>query len=203
MKSALALAAVLLAGSVQAQDAVEPIEKSVATQFAEAIADFCLPVANGTVNISASDVSGDQEIIESQGFSYGIDGSIYERFGIQGSGILNRSVMGHRVIGEDVIVLAVGGQLPGCKTILLRSAVDNLEDEVAIALTELEPQWRELPFADSRQGSRVTMRRFLMRDSEGKPFLINLITTPIPNSDFRLLATVNAVPSNIPIPQGF
>ena len=203
MKPAFAFAAVLLTGSVHAQEAVEPTGTSVAAQFAKAIADFCLPVANGTVNLSASDVTGDQEAIESRGFSYGVDGSIYERFGVQGSGILNRSIMGHRDLDDDVIVIAVGGQLPGCKTILLRSSEDNLEDEVSVALSELEPQWRELPFANSRQGSSVTMRRFLMRDGEGKPYLINLITTPIPNSDFRLLATVNAVPSNVQIPQGF
>ena len=203
MRYGLALAATLLASPLQAQEASEAVESAVASRYAEAVVDGCLPMARGDVDFSNTSPTEDSEIIAAQGFDYGIDGDVLARFGVQGSGVLNNAIMGKRAAGEDMFVLAIGGALPGCKVILLRPESANLEDEVATAFSTLQPEWRELPFARTRPGTNVTMRRFIMRDEDNTPFLINLITTPIPDSQIRLVATLSPIPANVQIPEGY
>lgn len=141
--------------------------------------------------------------MEAFGLGYGIGGEIYDRFGAA-SGILNRAVMGNIAVDGDLVVLAIGGAMPGCKTILLSTSSDDLQEDVAILLGALQPSWRELPFDRSRPGTSVTMRRFIYRDGSGAAFLLNLILAPaMPNSQMKLVATVNAIPANVVIPEGF
>ncbi|MHA6317014.1 hypothetical protein ACXYN8_05050 [Altererythrobacter sp. CAU 1778] len=176
---------------------------SVASQFAEAIVDGCLPMARGEADFATSSLTQDQELIEAQDFQYGIGSEVHDRFGLQGSGILNRAVMGNRVAEESVFVLAIGGALPGCKVILLSPEERDFADETSAALSALHPVWRELPFAQTRPGSDVKMRRFIMRHDDNKPYLINLIATPIPDSQVRLLATLSPIPAQVQIPEGY
>lgn len=203
MQRGLALAVILATSPLQAQEVAKTGTESVAARYAAAVVDGCLPMAQGDMNFTASSVTEDEQHIRAQGFEYGISGDIYDRFGLQGSSVLNRAIMGHRQADEAVFVLAIGGALPGCKVILLTPEEGSLEDDVSAAFGTLEPEWRELPFAQSRPGSKVTMRRFIMRDDDHAPFLINLITTPIPDSQVRLLATLSPIPSHVQIPEGF
>lgn len=198
----LALASVLLPSLLYAQEASETDQRSVATQYAEAVVDGCLPLARGEISFSGSVVE-DQLVIDELNFENGINEGIHNRFSLQDSGVLNRSIMGHRLAGDGVIVLAVGGQLPGCKVILLMPEEGFLADEVSTALSVLEPQWRELPFGRNRPGTSITKRSFIMRDWEGTPFLINLISPQVPNSQLRLLATLSPVPASVQIPEGY
>lgn len=203
-----ALAAFLLAASpLQAHAATDADSASVAVAYADAIIDGCLPVAHGNADFGGSTPAEDERQLTEQGFEYGIDGELFDRFGPRDTALISRSVMGHRVADDRqdgaAFVLAIGGAMPGCKVILLTSEDHVSSDDVAVALNELEPAWRQLPFANTRPGSSVSMRRFIMRDADDKPFLINLIANPAPDSEVRMLATLSPIPANVRIPDGY
>lgn len=202
MKHWLALCTVVCAVQLAAQDNDAESEQTSIEAFATLTNSSCLSLATGRATIGSS-VEDDLSTVESFGFVYGINGPLYERFGQQGQGVLNRAIMGHQSVGSDDIVLAVGGALPGCKVIFLSDDTEGLADPVADAFTQAEESWKELPFAETRPGSTVQKRSFLHRDASGEPFLLNLIYPFVPDSDIRIVATVSRVPPTVRIPEGF
>lgn len=203
MKTALAICALLAASLFQAEAEAQVSVRSSAAAFVEVATTACLSVANGSTNFANSTPEQDEASIGSFGLEYGIDGEILDRFGTVGSGILNRAIMGNIPVQGDAVVLAIGGAMPGCKVILLSTTAESPQDAVASLLAAAQPSWRELPFNRSRAGTAVTMRRFIYRDLSGRPFLLNLIIAPVPDSQIKLVATVNAIPDNVAIPEGF
>lgn len=204
----IAVAAFLFAASpLQAHAATDADSASVAVAYAEAIVDGCMPVARGNADLGGSTAAEDERQLTEQGFEYGIDSELFNRFGPRDTALISRSVMGHRVADEHedgaVFVAAIGGAMPGCKVLLLTSEDHVSSDDVAVALIGLEPAWRQLPFANPRPGSSVSMRRFILRDADDKPFLINLIANPASDSEVRMLATLSPIPANVRIPEGY
>ncbi|MGB7418193.1 MAG: hypothetical protein WA918_03340, partial [Erythrobacter sp.] len=182
MKRGLALVTAIFASSpLMGQDADELPESSTAIEYANAVVEGCLPLAKGEAAFADTTPEQNAEMISARNFEYGIDGEIYARFGLRGTGVLNNAIMGNRAFGDDMAVLSIGGSLPGCKVILLSPKDDAIEDEVVAAFGSLDPYWRELPFPTARPGSTVSMRRLIMRDESDMPFFINLIATPIPD----------------------
>ncbi|MEM7664773.1 MAG: hypothetical protein AAF250_02875 [Pseudomonadota bacterium] len=203
MKFVVSLVAALFAAPLGADDVVESVGSETTDAFVATANAACLSLAVGSSSLSSVSAEEDQKVIESFGLTYGVNREIYDRFGVQGSGILNRAVMGNRKAGADAIVLAVGGALPGCKVVLLSEDQEGLPDRIDASLATADPAWRELPFADSRPGSSVTKKSYFLRGEAGDPFILNLIMPTVPDSDIRLLATINRIPPDVEIPEGY
>ncbi len=203
MKFVFALVAALLAAPLGAEDVLESVGSETTDAFVATTNAACLSLADGSSSLSSVSAEEDRKVIESFGLAYGVNREIYDRFGVQGSGILNRAVMGNRKAGEDAIVLAVGGALPGCKVILLSEDQEGLADRVDASLSAADPPWRELPFADSKPGSSVKKKSYFLRSEAGDSFILNLIMPTVPDSDIRLLATINRIPPHVEIPEGY
>lgn len=192
------LSIIFLVAEVPATDV--PVSSAV-EDLALLTTEICFASSAGQIAFG-NDISADKETLQSIGFSSGIQKEMLSRFGSKYESILNRSTMGSKTNGDDAIVLAFGGQMPGCKSMLLSKSDEADLDNFSEAITAEKFGWFEPPNSNATRGN-VTKRMFLKRDGNGQPYLMNLMTFNFPDSDLKLMTTVNAVPSGVQLPEGF
>jgi hypothetical protein len=175
--------------------------QSAVVNLANLTNDVCFKVASNELSFGTN-IDDDQKSISAAGFQYGIQQQIYERFGRQYEAILNRATMAHQVSGDDVVVLADGGAAPGCKSMLLSKSDGQFFDDFAMIITNEKFAWKEAPSTDPQRAG-VTKRMFLKRGPDRRAYLMNLMSLRFEGSDLRLLTTVNAIPANVTLPEGF
>jgi hypothetical protein len=189
--------ALLLATAAAAPAA--PTMPSSAAELVDATVDICLPVAKEELKLGAS-VEQDEKALKLRKMSFGLGSATMGKLGRSGIGLISRSLIGERVVGDDVIVLAVGGAMPGCRSILVSKVSDGHDAKVAELL--LMSGWKEAP-ATNASGAAIIRRMFVRRDGKGQPYLINMMTGTLPASDIRVITTVNPIPPGVQLPQGF
>ena len=147
-------------------------------------------------------IEADTAVLATGGVNFGIANGAYERVGREGSGLLSQAVLGSRASGSDFVILAVGGRVPGCKTMAVATEAGTLVADIASILTGKGEDWREAP-ATNTPGAPLQKRMFVKRDASGQVYLMNLFAISLPASELRVLTTVNAVPPGVTLPEGF
>jgi hypothetical protein len=178
---------------------VAPAMPSPAAELVDATLDVCYPAAKNELKLGVG-IEEDTKALKLRHIAAGLSQVTMDRLGRSALGFVSQSVIGERRVGDDIIVLAVGGRMPGCRSILLSKSMDNQAAKVATILSF--SNFREVP-ASNQPGTAVNRRMFVRRGPDGTPYLINMFTGTLPQSDFRLMTTVNAVPPGVQLPQGF
>lgn len=201
MIKALGLLSLLAATAAGAADPAPSVATSSVADLVDVTNSICYPHATGVLPFTATPEK-DKQILASKNLAAGITGETKERLGRAGFTFLSRSIMAQRTSGADVIVLGVEGDMPGCKTILVSASMASFTDDAAKAFTASSLGWKEAP-STNQPGAPMQKRMFVRRDEKGTPYLLNLFTTTIPNSQIRVFTTVNPIPDSVQLPEGF
>lgn len=199
MTGLLALLAAVAATASGAAPLAEP--RSLASDVVSVSTDICYRLARQEIVLGGG-IEADTAVLASGGVSFGIANGGYERLGREGVGLLSRAVLGSRSSGPDLVVLAIGGQVPGCKTMAVAKDAGSLFSDIALKLTAKGVDWREAPASNS-PGAPIQKRMFVKRDAAGQAYLMNVFAITLPASELRVLTTVNAVPPGVILPEGF
>lgn len=148
-------------------------------RFAEVAHNACYRQVAGEISFGGG-LEADNKLISEAGLEPGIDPRTLERMNRAFVGLISQSIIGWQPVGDDFIVLAVGGRMDGCRTILLRKDAEGRGDHAAAKLVALG--WKEAP-ASSDPDAIVMRRMFVRRDTSGQPILLNLYAGKIPESD--------------------
>ena len=140
----------------------------------------------------------DNQALTDAGLDVGLQNATMEALGRDALGLVSQSYIGQRASGEDVVLFAAGGRMPGCRTILLSPDAATNGDAAAAAL--VAAGWGEV--SASQQTTAVQRRIFLKADASGQPWLINMFVGALPGSQLRVLTTVNPVPPEVTQPKG-
>ena len=201
MTNALGLLSILAATTAGAADPATGVATSSVADLVDVTNSVCYPHATGELPFTATPKK-DKQILAAKNLTAGITGQTKERLGRAGFTFLSRSIMAQRPSGADVIVLGVEGDMPGCKTILVSASTAGVTDEAAKAFTASSLGWKEAP-STNQPGAPLQKRMFVRRDGKGVPYVLNLTTTTIPNSQIRVFTTVNPIPDSVQLPEGF
>jgi len=174
-------------------------QTSPAADLVDVTMGVCYGLAAGEIKLGGS-LDEDNKALETRRIASGVKQVTMDRLGRQGLGFISQSIIGERASGEDLVVLAVGGRMPGCRSILLSKTVDGHDAKAAKLL--VAAGWKEAP-ASNAPGAAVNRRMFIRRDAKGQPFLVNMFTGALAQSEFRVMTTVNAIPPGVELPQGF
>jgi hypothetical protein len=201
MTISLGLLSLVAAAAAGAADPAAGVATSSVADLVDVTNSVCYPHATGELPFTATPAK-DKQILAAKDLTAGITGETKERLGRAGFTFLSRSIMAQRASGADIIVLGVEGDMPGCKTILVSASTASVTDEAAKAFTASTLGWKEAP-ATNQPGAPLQKRMFVRRDGKGTPYLLNLFTTTIPNSQIRVFTTVNPIPDTVQLPEGF
>lgn len=201
MTMALGLLSILAASAASAADPATGVAASAVADLVDVTNSVCYPHATGELTFTAT-AAKDKQILAGKNVTAGISGETKQRLGRAGFTFLSRAIAGQRKSGEDLIVLGVEGDMPGCKTLLVSASAASVTDDVAQAFAASPLGWKEAP-STNQPGAPLQKRIFVRRDEKGVPYVLNLFSTTIPNSEIRVFTTVNPIPDNIQLPEGF
>lgn len=168
-------------------------------RFAEVADAVCYKQIAGEASFGGG-IDADTQLLNEAGLMFGVAPGVVERMGLDGVGLISQSILGGHQVGDDYIVVAVGGRLPGCRTILLRKEPTETGESAAAKLAA--SGWTEVP-ATNAPGSSLLRRLFVRRDTSGQPILLNLYAGTVPDSDIHLVSTVTLIPESVTLPDGF
>lgn len=191
------LALAMLAGATAATPAQDVADISTRVCYGLASGSVTLPSFKGSNDIAAED-----KAITALGVRPGLDRETLAGLGQIGTAMVSQSTLAQRVNGTARIVVAIGGRMQGCRTILV--ADDQVGATVAVAAALEGRGWKPVPsLTQTRSG--LERRVFLRRDTEKKPYLLNLMTptSSAPAGKLRLFTSVAAIPPGVQIPEGF
>ena len=188
---ALAVSLALAALPLAAQD----IPPSSGAIFAETTLRSCYRLMAGEIALGKS-LTDDKQVLADAGLDEGLQNATLEALGRDAVGLIAQSYIGRRASGDDIVVFAAGGRMPGCRTILLSKDAATNGDGAAAAL--VAGGWKEV--SASQQTTAVQRRMFLKADAAGQPWLINMFVGALPGSQLRILTTVNPVPPEVTLP---
>ena len=174
-------------------------QASPAAELVDVTMGVCYGLATGEVKLGGS-LDDDTKALKSKNVAFGLRQATMDRLGRQSLGLVSRSLIGERISGEASVILAVGGAMPGCRSILLSKTVDG--QDISVAKLFVDAGWKEAP-ATNAPGAALNRRIFVRRDAKGQPYLVNMFTSSSPQSDVRIITTVNAIPPGVQLPEGF
>jgi hypothetical protein len=192
------LLSAMLAAATATVPAIAEKASSPAANLVGVTLDACYPFATGDLKLGLS-LADDEKKLADRNISTGLANRTMERVGRPNIDLIAQSLIGERVSGDTTVVLAVGGRMQGCRSILLAPAQADLAEDVAKNFTRLG--WNEMD-ATNAPDAAVTRRMFVKLDAKGQPYLINMFSGTLPESDFRVMTTVNAIPENVQLPKG-
>lgn len=202
MTKTLGLLSLLAATAAGAADPAAGVATSSSiADFVDVTNSVCYPHATGELPFTATPAK-DKQILAAKNLTAGITGETKQRMGRAGFTFLSGAIAGQRESGADIIVLGVEGDMPGCKTIFVSASTSSVTDEAAKAFTASPLGWKEAP-STNQPGAPIQKRMFVRRDDKGTPYLLNLLTPTIPNSQIRVITTVNPLPDSAQLPEGF
>ncbi len=186
--------------------AAKPIVRTLAADVADVTERACFALTSGKIDFSRGgpkhDMKAEARQMETLGLVSGINNKTYNMLGTGGGGLIDQSIIAERANGEARIILAIGGRVPGCRTILAVKDIGKTETELVGLLQSKSYGWRSYPGKAPAQGS-VRKISFIRRDGAGKAYLLNLLIPTVTNSDVKLLTTINLIPPHVVIPQGY
>lgn len=99
----------------------------VAAEMARLTSGPCYDVARSAeVPPPPSDLAGRDALVAAFGLEPGLSAKLFDRLGPGGSALVSRAIMGSKFIGDDALVLAFGGDLPGCSVGFISSSGESL-----------------------------------------------------------------------------
>lgn len=201
MTKALGLLLLVTAAAIGVAAPAAGVAKTSVANLVDVTNGVCYPVATRELAFTATPKQ-DKQILAAKNVKAGISRDGHSRIGRAGGSFLSGAITGYRKSGADVIVLGVEGDMPGCKTILLSASTANVTDDAAKAFAASSLGWKEAP-STNQPGAPLQKRMFVARDAKGTPYLLNLFTATIPNSQIRVFTTVNPLPDTVQLPEGF
>ncbi|MGL5838429.1 MAG: hypothetical protein ACRCY3_08010 [Sphingorhabdus sp.] len=188
----------LLLAAAQPVAADQP-DSSSAVALVDVSMRVCYRLAANELKLGGA-IADDTKALEDNGITSGLMDGTLNRLGRDGVGLISQSIIGQRAIGEDIVLVAVGGTMPGCRSILLSKAPATLSLDAANSL--VSAGWKEAP-ANNAAGAPVARRMFVKRGANGQPYLLNMFTGTFPQSDFQVMTTINPIPPGVQLPEGF
>ena len=192
------LTAVLLVAVAATTPATAALQSSPAADLVGVTLDACYPFASGNLKLGGS-LDEDNKSLADLKISSGLANKTMERLGRSNVAFISQSIIGERANGDASVVLAVGGRMQGCRSILLAPAGIPYADEAAKVFEAAG--WKEMPATNSPNAA-VKRRMFVKLDAKGRPYLVNMFSGSLPESDFQIMTTVNAIPEDVQIPKG-
>ncbi|HEX7853591.1 MAG TPA: hypothetical protein VF503_07840 [Sphingobium sp.] len=177
--------------------------------LARSIADFsgtgCYGIVSGAIAMPTIDdpnsVDKSIKTLEGMGLRYGVNDNMMKGLGRPGMSMISRSTMGSKSFPNGDVLLVVGGPQPGCRVILLSEPSVNVTEGISERL--VRSNWKAVPSMTGARGP-IERRAFVRRDSNGNPYLMNLmtITAPVPDSKLRVFTTTVRIPNGVQLPEG-
>ena len=181
--------------------ATAPTGQTAIDRMGDLATGACWQIESRTVAVpQPSDIDGLDALVEGYGLTPGLSPKAFERMG-EGGGMANRATMGSTDVGEDTLVIAFGGQVPGCTVMLLTTAGNSSEYDLVEALATAG--WKEVRPGMSQQRGFVGKRMLARRDESGQPYIANVLTIMKPGLDWRHGITIVKVPPHVKLPEGF
>lgn len=168
-------------------------------RFAEVANSLCFKQVTGAISFGVG-ITADTLLMNEAGLMFGVPAGTVERMGSTGVGLISQAILGGQQLEDDVVVVAVGGQIPGCRTILVSKNASGTGENAAAMLAA--SGWTEVPAANTPDAV-LRRRMFVRRDAAGQPFLLSLYAGKMPDNDMQLVSTMWFVPENVSLPEGF
>jgi hypothetical protein len=197
-------AALSLVLAVQAASGV-PVERTAAQNSAAAavaaFTDGCLAEASGVLTLGP-DQAPDRHaaFFTAAQMREGTPADVLAALGTSGFGIVENASAGHRLIGDDRVVMAIGGDLPTCR-VVIASPARELDDGVEISEAVLASgRWRLAQVLPNN--GAIKQRMFAHRAADGRIYLLFAATGTLPGSTVRTLLAISPVPPGFQPPAG-
>ncbi len=195
----------LMLGAHPALIAAKPMRSSLAMDVADITERACFASVSGSISFNRTpkaDLKAEAKLMESLGLVSGLNNKTLTLLGAGGGGLIDSAIIAERANGEARIVLAIGGRVPGCRTILATKDAGKAETELTSLLQTNAYGWKSLPSKNATRGN-VRKLSFIRRDASGKPYLLNMLIPSATNTDVKLLTTVHTIPPKVTLPAGF
>lgn len=198
----------LLTAASFATPTLAQVSTATGQQIARAVTDFssnaCYGIAAGTT-VLPNDQSPDAlsqtiHAVEKMGLMFGVNDKMLEDLGTLGQTLVSRSTMGSKSLDHGDVVVTFGGTQPGCRVILLAEAPVNVTDAISSNLANVG--WKAVPAMTAQRGA-LERRAFVKRDTQGNPYLMNLMIIGDPSLKIRLVTTTVRIPAGVALPPGF
>jgi hypothetical protein len=175
---------------------------SLADDVAEVSTRFCYKVAAGELRWDPSDLQAEKALLESYGLTPGIPAGILHKFGRMTAATFNQSVLGSRKNGDSHVLLAAGGQMPGCRVTIAGAPGVVTAAQLAEALQKAPHGWTAVPEL-FRPGGPIERHSFLRRSAAGTTMMLDLLVVTEPSGSFRAMTMVLRPPAGLKLPAGF
>jgi hypothetical protein len=189
-------AAALICGAANAA----PPAPSLADDAADVAARFCYDVARGSLRWDPAKLDEERALLGRYGITAGIPTGLIDTFSPMAASTFNRSMLGSRASTGGHVLLAVGGQVPGCRVSI--AAPPGAVTAAALKASIGRHGWTAAP-ALFRAGPPIERHSFLRRTDNGAVMLLDLLFVTEPSGNFRAMATVMPPPAGLKLPEGF
>lgn len=179
-----------------------PPAPSLAEDFADVSTRFCYKVASGELRWDPSDLDAEKTLFGRHGLTAGIPPGVLDTFGRVAAATFNRSVLGSRKNGASHVLLAVGGQVPGCRVTIAGAPGVVTAAQLAAALQKAPHGWTAAPEL-FRPGGPIERHSFLRRAEDGTTMMLDLLVVTEPSGSFRAMAMVLRPAPGLKLPAGF
>lgn len=197
------VAAMFATGFMSGGASAEPVDQQLAHAVAGFSADACYGVVSGAITLPGdqepNSISKTMDAVAKMGLKFGVSDRVLKELGKLGLMMVSQAVMGSKELAHGDVVVSIGGRQPGCRVILLADAENKMTDAVSDDLTRAG--WTGISKMAAQQGP-LERRAFIRRDSQRRPYLMNLWTVADPGSRIRLFTTTIPIPPNVVIPKG-
>lgn len=183
----LAASFLLAAQGAPSPVAAEPSEFDAVAADVAFVSDVCYRLIAGELRWAPRDVSEEIALIEAAGLTYGIPNGVIDSLGQTGRISVNRATMASRSRGSFDVILAVGGQIPGCRVMLAGDNTSGLADALAASL--VAGGWTALDAFTSSNGAFE--QRMFLRSREGRWYRLDLALRTDQADQLRVLIGVS------------
>lgn len=179
-----------------------PAPRTLAEDVADIVTRVCVGVESGRLRWNPADLAAEASLFKSLGLTPGIPGGVLDGFGRNAAATFNRSVLASRPNGASHVLLAVGGQVPGCRVSVAGAPGVISASEAAGALQQKPYGWTPAPEL-GRTTAAIDRLSFVRRDERAGTLLLDLLVVKETEGSFRLMAVVMRPPAGLKLPEAF
>lgn len=199
MRISIVVAAVL---ALSQPASAAPSAPGLAEDLADVATRVCYKIVAGSLRWDPAKLDEERALFGSLGLKQGIPSGVIDSFGPGVAGTFNRAVLGSRSRGPSHVLLAAGGQVPGCRvTVAGAPGVVTTLDAIA-ALQDAPHGWTPAPHL-SRKAGPIERHSFVRRAGNGAVVLLDLLVALPQEGNFRMMAMVTPLPPGLKLPEGF
>lgn len=176
--------------------------KGLAEDVAEIATRVCVGIESGRLGWNPADPAAEEALFRSVGLKSGIPSGTLDGFGRFAASTFNRSALAHRANGASHVLVAIGGQMPGCRVSVAGVPGVISGPEVARALQHQAYGWTPVPELGRNTGA-IERLTFVRRAEGAGPLLLDVLVVNDPRGSFRLMAIVMRPPAGTKLPAGF